>query len=698
MEPLSALSVASAVLQIVDFSCKVISRTKEAHHSAVEEHSFLEDATSNLTELLEETEKIALKDQGRFSAFSNKSKTEKQLQRLRKESQDVADTLYGILDGVKHKKSGEDRNSFGQGLRSVLVQNKLSELKGKLDLIRSQVDTSLLVAIHANSAKPTPKIEDKTEQRVEVIRAVKVKRWDPSNSEDVARFSHLLQSDIVEQDVETRFCEMVLARLFFTDMDHRYEAIPEAYENTFRWLFDQDRDSNGAGWDSYTDWLSANDGHNIYWITGKPGSGKSTLMKYLSQEPQTTTYLENWKDGKRLIRLSFYFWNSGNDDHYTKLLKHEPDNAKSLVKNLADKAEGVFLWVSLVVQSLLEGFSNADRMSDLAARLEALPRGLKQLYQKLCDTLEPDHLRHACQIFRLMEDYHKSEPQLLELWFADNEDCRSAIKQEIKHLSDDEIKYREETMKRRLDSRCRGLLETSTTHTIPTMTYVRWIHRTARDFITSEPMWSTVLEVTGHDTFDAMAHWANAHLAALKAIPGEVILSEAQLISCISRSLLLEFRLQLCDVEYLDEVRRAAMVNCDYYRNEECLLKSRSRIKKTSKIQCFLDFAVSMNLANYVRLKGPLVTRDEVLHAAQFRDARYFGKLRLMSIVHRDVILSRRMDEQDFQTLCSKKVLDQALNEVLRDHDKRYQKEKWKKRRQKFLGLQRTAYLCTYIR
>jgi hypothetical protein len=62
MEPLSAVSLALAVIQIVDFSSKVILRTKEMYTSVdrtYEDATLLEDATANLNDLLDEVGKIA---------------------------------------------------------------------------------------------------------------------------------------------------------------------------------------------------------------------------------------------------------------------------------------------------------------------------------------------------------------------------------------------------------------------------------------------------------------------------------------------------------------------------------------------------------------------------------------------------------------------------------------------------------------
>lgn len=48
-------------------------------------------------------------------------------------------------------------------------------------------------------------------------------------------------------------------------------------------------------------------------IRGKPGSGKSTFMKYIAQHRTTMDALEIWREGKKLLIGKFYFWNSGDE-------------------------------------------------------------------------------------------------------------------------------------------------------------------------------------------------------------------------------------------------------------------------------------------------------------------------------------------------------------------------------------------------
>lgn len=52
---------------------------------------------------------------------------------------------------------------------------------------------------------------------------------------------------------------------------------------------------------------------DVFFIYGKAGSGKSTLMKFLSQHEKVNAVLERWSDGRQLVRVNMFFWNAGND-------------------------------------------------------------------------------------------------------------------------------------------------------------------------------------------------------------------------------------------------------------------------------------------------------------------------------------------------------------------------------------------------
>ena len=67
--------------------------------------------------------------------------------------------------------------------------------------------------------------------------------------------------------------------------------------------------------------------------------------------------------------------------------------ASQLVQNVTDKSSGVFLWVSLVTESLLEGLSDGERLSDLRRRLDSLPPDLEDLFWKILNSLGAVHLK-----------------------------------------------------------------------------------------------------------------------------------------------------------------------------------------------------------------------------------------------------------------------------------------------------------------
>lgn len=61
-------------------------------------------------------------------------------------------------------------------------------------------------------------------------------------------------------------------------------------------------------WSDIPPWLQGSGG--LYWVSGKAGSGKSTLMKWLIEEGRTTKLLELWAGNKRLLIADCFLWSS----------------------------------------------------------------------------------------------------------------------------------------------------------------------------------------------------------------------------------------------------------------------------------------------------------------------------------------------------------------------------------------------------
>lgn len=79
----------------------------------------------------------------------------------------------------------------------------------------------------------------------------------------------------------------------------RETGLIDANANTLEWLW-----SMPPGSESITEWLSAKKG--IFWIQSKPGSGKSTIMKYMKGEARTLKYLRRASNNPWVI-IRFFF-------------------------------------------------------------------------------------------------------------------------------------------------------------------------------------------------------------------------------------------------------------------------------------------------------------------------------------------------------------------------------------------------------
>lgn len=116
---------------------------------------------------------------------------------------------------------------------------------------------------------------------------------------------------------------LILASLRFPTISHREESICEAHQRTCSWIFKKSQQDavDTRPWSNFVEWL-ANDG-DIYWINGKAGSGKSTLMKYIYQHKDTMQHLRSWAGDAELQVARFYFWNGGSQDQrsHTGLLR-----------------------------------------------------------------------------------------------------------------------------------------------------------------------------------------------------------------------------------------------------------------------------------------------------------------------------------------------------------------------------------------
>lgn len=184
---------------------------------------------------------------------------------------------------------------------SALEQNILNTVKRCFDSVRG--DITRLTATLGNAAiklnQPSP------EDGVEIVRL-----WQSRNPDKLATLNGLLE-EVTENDRITHTEDKLLDSLYFTRIEERRERIPQAHAKTFSWLFEEAaRDTNE--YSHFRCWLETDIPHkNIFWICGKPGSGKSTLMKFLEETEATKHHLEKWAGGCDILVARCFFWKEG---------------------------------------------------------------------------------------------------------------------------------------------------------------------------------------------------------------------------------------------------------------------------------------------------------------------------------------------------------------------------------------------------
>ncbi|KAL8752393.1 MAG: hypothetical protein Q9199_005772 [Rusavskia elegans] len=229
----------------------------------------------------------------------------------------IARELHAEIKNLKLDNGGY-RRFLSKAAQSIRKSRWLKETQAKLDSHTRTLDTLILIGLDTRSLRRSHDL-DTLDRNVRDL-ALRLERGVNTTARLLAdqtsqildhfdqRFDDREREREIDQDRE-RF----KASLFFPDIEAREDEIVEAFEGTCKWIFDPpiDKENNAPKWHNFRQWLEA--GKAVYWISGKPGSGKSTLMKYIVTELRTARYLSERERDTELIIVTFFFKDLGTE-------------------------------------------------------------------------------------------------------------------------------------------------------------------------------------------------------------------------------------------------------------------------------------------------------------------------------------------------------------------------------------------------
>ncbi|OTB12252.1 hypothetical protein K445DRAFT_321245 [Daldinia sp. EC12] len=668
MEALAALGLACNILQLIECGYKAIVMAKELHGSRQDAI----ESNTNTEFVAREMRELSLRVMEDLSA-PGLTEDEKALCRLAQQCNDLSNRLLALLESLKTKRRGSKLDIVTTVLRNMRKKYELEQLQASLDNHRKQLQVHMNNVSRSDLAQKLKNTLITTSMsQTEMLhlkdQVLKLQNQVIINSNTMVVFFHKLQK-AVEVPLKQA---AILQSLRYPRMNDRFDNVETAHQKTFEWLLQSPEPSLDPGKESYTPendpiltgpdaniisnqakyqqhrefiaWLQGEldhpdrntpsetiatdrpSGKNIFHILGKPGAGKSTLMKFLCENDITHERLKVWAGGKRLIISKAFFWRLGDDEQKSQtglitcllhqLLKAAPELTKiafpsewesdyerttfldssvlhafnnvfgnpstltnykiiffidgldefggrpiglvdniirwtklhpgnlkicvssrpwnefkygfrvyrsliihewtrddirtfitdrfeklsdmsplvskqglnSLAESIIEKAEGVFLWVRVVIAAIEQGVINGDELRDLRRKVDAFPRELNDLYQHLLDSIPEYDRQKASQFLVLTLDIGLEYPvPLLQYKFLNDvsENPNFAIKLPAQLLPDSEIQRLLDIADRQVNGLCKGFLEICSTEqaTHKCIKGVRFMHGSAVEFL-----------------------------------------------------------------------------------------------------------------------------------------------------------------------------------------------------------------------
>ncbi|TKA50541.1 hypothetical protein B0A55_13313, partial [Friedmanniomyces simplex] len=310
MLALDAISLASAIVQFVDFSAKLVIEAKDfvnAAGDALPQNADLAAQAKRSDELAEVISGLMLQAQPL-------NKTEEAMRHLVQKCHDEANGLATLLETLKPKLKPDGTKSLSRaifsGIRSKYKRSEIDARRERLEGLQKQLGDQLLYSIRDSQMKEFAEVKElianKGADGVATILTLKDQMLDCFASIQHAVEAQEAQLSRIEgmllTDRDRSLASEIVDGLAYAVMTSRREKIEDHHQETFGWIFSETETP-------FKRWLA--DSGGIFWVSSEAGSGKSTLMKFLRTQSATERALQGWGLGKTLLILKHFFWVAG---------------------------------------------------------------------------------------------------------------------------------------------------------------------------------------------------------------------------------------------------------------------------------------------------------------------------------------------------------------------------------------------------
>ncbi|UZP37080.1 hypothetical protein NXS19_004896 [Fusarium pseudograminearum] len=343
---LEAVGAASAILSFITFAGKIISTTYKIYEGAPTDEDELETFAGLMRDA---SERVEFRNQQLIPS----TPAEIRLSGIAVKCVQLAKDLEKETQSIKKRQSkGKVLQAVAVAYRSYKHKPKLKELEQSLERYKKVMETELLfqicnktTAIQAQQDQDFPKLDNDVQILISNL-AIGHSNIESLVTKEANTTREEISKNLASQikDSETRAItdnqrQRLLKSLKPAEIRKRYHEVLSPSDASFERVFasyervcrkDPDHkdwkkiktglmteveemieyeyvDEIDEIWHSFSSWLQSD--NPLFWIQGKPGSGKSTLMKFVIENENTERLLRSCSPNTKII--SYFLWKIG---------------------------------------------------------------------------------------------------------------------------------------------------------------------------------------------------------------------------------------------------------------------------------------------------------------------------------------------------------------------------------------------------